>query len=258
MPLPEFYDDFDATVWDREHERLQAIVHDHWLDDLRSLLSESEAIERAAAWKRRVGKVDYQGLRKAYEATHPHPPKDAFHERAVWEWDLWQHIYTASGSDLQLARHRLERGDYIERHAAVMRRAAESVDQLLGGLKERAKDPPLPIPWPIGDGVTEWRRDLGYDADGVGDPDELPEGARSEPSYNACLDLSAGLFGWLDSLRATEADQDARHPFIWAVRNGASAVERSYAPDLKPGTIGGHLALLTEGQDHLAEARGLL
>lgn len=261
MPLPAFYDDFDPDAWDRERERLEAIVHEHWQDDLRSLRSEAEHVEQAERWKNRPGQIDYVGLQEAYEAEHPPPPDDAFHDRAVWQWELWEHIHAVTGRDDQLARHRLERGAYIERHAAIMERSSAWVGGLFGGLKERAKDPPPPIPWPIGDGVTEWRRELGYDPSEPGRPsdrDEPPEGARDEPSYDACLDLSAGLFGWHESLRGTGADRDLRPPFARAVRKGTSAVERAYAPDLKPGTIGGQLALLTEGLGHFAEALALL
>src|SRR5688572_30415218 len=34
MPLPEHYDDFDPEAHDLEMERLQALVHKHWLEDL--------------------------------------------------------------------------------------------------------------------------------------------------------------------------------------------------------------------------------
>ena len=251
MPPPEYYDDFDPEAYDAESERLDALVHQHWLDDLRNLESEADAERREEKHK---APSDVHILRQTFEALDPPPHNDAFEERAEWEWRWLEFLFTQGGNETCLARHHLERGSFIARHTAMYRNAKESVDAFFAPLKRRPVTAFVPEPWPEGDGVSEWRQRF----DEVRDPDEIEEEeiACQEPSYNLSLDLRAAEMGWFRSLE--EEDREPSVPLRREIGACVTKVRSAFEPDYSPGTIGRHLLYMRRGLEHAQNALDLL
>lgn len=257
--LPASYDDFDPEAHDREAERLDRVLLDHHNDDLRSLRSEVEAERYSARLRSGNRGAEWGALRKAFEAAHPAPSRDEPAARAAWEWALRAHILEGLGNEYALHRHRLEKGAYIERYRAMFK---EWKDRAAEARRLHEEAPPRPRPpeerpsWPVGDGVSEIRREAAEIAAEYGDDDPEPEGALDEPSYDATLDLDAGLSGWWRSLPREAYPLSTA--FSRAADEAVMKVRRAYKPEYRPGTIGQAMGHLRAGILHAEEALDLL
>lgn len=240
MPPPEFYDDWDPDEHDRGYERLQNEAVRLWNADLRNLQSEHEAERDEARRAAKPDPLDYRAIREAFEADNPKPDDDDFEGCAEWEWRRLEHLYQTTDRVELLHQHRMERGSYVERHAASLRRAKEWVDELFRPFKERPPTPGgwEPIPWPDGDGVTGWRIRFAES----GGYDHYPEGALDEPSVDAVLDLDAGSLGWFQSLY--EDEREPSKAFRKVLDEIETHVRRSYRAEYLPGHVGGALLSL--------------
>lgn len=258
MPRPEEYDHFDPDAHDAEQERLEALLQQLWLRDLRNLQSEADAEREAARRQESLKQSPFRRCTEAFTAAHPRPGLDddpAAH--ADWEWRRLEYLYQETDNKRALTRHRLERGAFIERHTRSQIRARESVQPLLDALKSkphpRAHDP-IPWPPPDGDGVALWREKL----DRMADPEELAETLRDRetPVYACADDLHAALMGWHRSLPREE--QELAAPFSRAARDFVTRVHSSYRRDYAPARIGTALYGLKQAMGHAQDALDLL
>lgn len=242
MPLPEHYDDFDPEAHDLEMERLEALMHQHWLADLRNLESETDAARK----ERQQKPGSYRESRAAFEAEDPPPDRKDYEARAAWEWRWQERVYTEMGSEHLLKRHHLERGSFIERRARMLREVEERVEEeFLKPLQElaRKRKPFVPKPWPVGDGFSRWRARL----DAVMDPEEVEEEmtARDEPSYVWAKNLRAALLGWWQSL--PEEAREFASPLHHLAERAGSSVCLAFKPEYMPANIGSAMHQLWTG-----------
>lgn len=255
------YETFDPEAYDDETAAYERIVHDRWLDDLRSLKTEAQVL---AAEEKRGRKPPslYTAFREQFETEHPRPAlTDPPEAHAAWDWAFHDAYYEATESLEQLARHRNEKGAYIERHTAMHTRSAASVEELLGPLKRlpprtAESDDTEREPWPPDDPEADLKRFWK-----VSDPDDLAETMWLRETYAAYAradDLHAGVFGWMMSLPMPRPD--GFKEVYRAIRDGASEMQSASEASLRPGHIGETLLrlkralpLADEMQRHLDE-----
>lgn len=197
------YETFDPETYDNETEAYQRIVHDRWVDDLRSLRTEEQVLATEEKRGRKPPSL-YTVIREQFEVEHPRPGlSDPPEAHAAWDWAFHDTYYEQTESLEQLARHRNEKGAYIARHTAIHARAAASVEELLGPLRDRAArtaedDEDEREPWPPVDPEADLKRFWE-----VSDPDDLADTMwlrETYPAYARADDLHAGAFGWMMSL----------------------------------------------------------
>ena len=252
---PADYEAFDPVAFDAETEALDAYLDDRPIDDLRNLRSEAEAeaVENADE----PDPESYWEFKKRYAPEEPEPARDDAEARAAWEWDRLDAYYAETGRLALGLRHRMWRGAFVAKEAAMYRKTERLVSPLADTFQKAARRPrrkPVPPePWPSDDPEGDIRKyQVGMD------PDRRAWRGRERersPSFGPVDDFHAGVLGWECSLTSEDYTRAAA---LRDALDAAHEAEHAVTSSRRPARIGRTMLRLRRALGGLHDAEAAL